>query len=163
MSTEAERRAAGTASERDSRGADHGLDLFTRFSDAIAHATGTSRVFVGATAIVLLWLVSGPLFGFSNTWQLLVNTATTVLTFLMVFVIQSTQNRDSAALHLKLDVIIDALSEASDSVVGAEHESDRDIEKRRERLEERIAELDAGPNGRQPAPSGDAGRYSKDA
>lgn len=119
------------------------LDAFTRFSSAIAHATGTSRVFVAATVAVLVWLVSGPLFHFSNTWQLLVNTATTVLTFLMVFVIQSTQNRDSAALHLKLDVLIDALSEASDSFVGAEHQSDDDIEARRKRLEDRIAEADA--------------------
>jgi low affinity Fe/Cu permease len=162
MNTEAERPALGGATEPDAAEGDHSLDLFTRFSDAIAHATGTSRVFVGATAIVLLWLVSGPLFAFSNTWQLLVNTGTTVLTFLMVFVIQSTQNRDSAALHLKLDVIIDALSEASDSVVGAEHESDRDIEERRKRLEDRIAELDARPNGRQAARSGDA-RSGKDA
>ena len=83
------------------------------------------------------------------------NAATTVLTFLTVFVIQSTQNRDSAALHLKLDVIIDALSEASDSVVGAEHGSDRDIhQERRKRFEDRVVELDARANGRADARDG---------
>lgn len=151
MNTDAD--LAGGSSSRADRTDKARLDAFTRFSSAVAHATGTSRVFVGATLAVLVWLVSGPLFHFSNTWQLLVNTATTVLTFLMVFVIQSTQNRDSAALHLKLDVIIDALSEASNSFVGAEHQSDDDIEARRERLEDRIAEADAAATGSEPQPS----------
>ena len=146
-------RAGGPGAQSD-QGSDRvQLDAFTRFSGAVAHATGTSRVFVAATIAVLVWLVSGPLFHFSNTWQLLVNTATTVLTFLMVFVIQSTQNRDSAALHLKLDVLIDALSEASNSFVGAEHESDADIEARRTRLEERIAEADGAATGNEPRSS----------
>lgn len=132
-------------------------DLFTRFSDSVARATGTSFAFVGSTAAMVVWLVSGPLFHFSDTWQLVVNTGTTVLTFLMVFVIQATQNRDSAALHLKLDTIIDALAGASDSVVGAEHLPHRDIDRQREALEEEIARLDAaGRNGgRQVARNGE--------
>lgn len=87
------------------------MDLKARFvkiSQKIAELTGQPYVFVGAVAMIVLWAVSGPLFGFSDTWQLIVNTSTTIITFLMVFLIQSTQNRDTEALHLKLDELIRA-------------------------------------------------------
>ena len=78
---------------------------------------------------VTIWLVSGPIFHFSDTWQLVVNTATTVLTFLMVFVIQSSLNRDSLALHLKLDELVRVTGEATDRVMGAERLSEKEIER----------------------------------
>ena len=79
---------------------------FTRFSRATARASGTPAAFILACAVIAIWGVSGPLFGWSDTWQLVVNTGTTIVTFLMVFLIQSTQNRDSEAVHIKLDELL---------------------------------------------------------
>ena len=79
---------------------------FTRFSKATAHATGKPATFVIACVVILAWAVSGPLFHWSDTWQLVVNTGTTIVTFLMVFLIQSTQNRDAEAVHIKLDELL---------------------------------------------------------
>lgn len=79
---------------------------FTRFTKATAHAAGRPASFSLAVAIVLAWAVTGPVFGFSDTWQLVINTGTTVITFLMVFLIQSTQNRDAKAVQVKLDELI---------------------------------------------------------
>jgi low affinity Fe/Cu permease len=79
---------------------------FTRLAKTIAHATGQPATFALAAFVVIAWAVSGPLFGFSDTWQLVINTGTTIVTFLMVFLIQSTQNRDTEAVHIKLDELL---------------------------------------------------------
>lgn len=83
-------------------------ESFVRISQRIAELTGHPFTFIGALAVIIVWAVCGPIFGFSDTWQLIINTSTTIITFLMVFLIQSTQNRDTEALHLKLDELIRA-------------------------------------------------------
>jgi low affinity Fe/Cu permease len=93
---------------------------FERFASRVSRWAGHSFAFFAAMVIVVGWAVSGPIFGFSDTWQLVINTGTTVLTFLMVFLIQNTMNRDSAALHLKLDELISVTSQARDALIGAE-------------------------------------------
>ncbi len=85
---------------------------FARIAGKVAEWTGSSYAFIAAALLVLAWLVTGPVFGFSDTWQLVINTGTTIVTFLMVFLIQNTQNRDTRALHLKLDELMRALPEA---------------------------------------------------
>ncbi|ADH91247.1 protein of unknown function DUF1452 [Ancylobacter novellus DSM 506] len=80
--------------------------FFTRFAQWVAVQAGKPTTFAGAAAIIVLWAISGPFFGFGDTWQLVINTSTTIITFLMVFVIQNSQNRDTAALHIKLDELI---------------------------------------------------------
>jgi len=109
-------------------------ESFSRWSARIALTSGYWQTFVLMTGICVVWALSGPLFGFSDTWQLVINTATTVLTFLMVFLIQNTQNRDALAVHLKLDELIRAVAEAKNDVITAEVQSDS-------RLTERIAEM----------------------
>jgi low affinity Fe/Cu permease len=93
---------------------------FSRFARRAAHHAGQAYTFILATAVVVLWLVSGPLFGFSDTWQLVINTGTTVVTFLMVFVIQNTQNRQEAAMHRKIDELITHLPGPRDELAGIE-------------------------------------------
>ena len=109
--------------------------LFARFATATARATGSPLAFICCVAAVFLWAVSGPFFGFSETWQLVINTGTTIVTFLMVFLIQNTQNRDGAALQAKLDEILRVLEKARNEFVGIEHLTDDEIEKIREALE----------------------------
>ncbi len=104
-------------------------DLFRRIARAGSAVFGSAWAFIGAIAIILLWAVSGPLFHFSDTWQLIINTGTTIVTFLMVFLIQNTQNRDSKALHLKLDELLCAIREARTGLVGLEHLPDSDLDK----------------------------------
>jgi low affinity Fe/Cu permease len=101
---------------------------FDAFSSVVARKTGHPGAFILAALGIMIWLISGPIFHFSDTWQLVVNTATTVLTFLMVFVIQNSLNRDSLALHLKLDELVRVTSEATDRVMGAERLSEQEIE-----------------------------------
>ena len=101
-------------------------NIFTHFANAVAHAAGKPITFGIAVLGVVAWAVSGPFFGFSETWQLLVNTTTTIITFLMVFVLQNTQNRDSAALHAKLDELI-LVGKAENSFIGAERLSEHEI------------------------------------
>ena len=103
--------------------------LFSKFTRWAANLTGTRWAFSGATLIILTWLVSGPLFGFSDTWQLVINTATTIVTFLMVFLIQNTQNRDSVAMQLKLDELIRASKGAHLALLDLEELSQDDLEK----------------------------------
>jgi low affinity Fe/Cu permease len=100
--------------------------IFTHFSSAIAHAAGKPVTFVLACAIIIAWAVSGPVFGFSDTWQLVINTGTTIITFLMVFVIQNTQNRDGKALQAKLDELIRA-SAAHNTFIGIEHLTEEEL------------------------------------
>jgi low affinity Fe/Cu permease len=98
------------------------------FSQAITRFTGTSRAFGLALGVVLIWALLGPVFGFSNTWQLVINTSTTIVTFLMVFLIQRTQNKDSLAIHLKLSEIVSALEGASNRLIDVEALSEKDLE-----------------------------------
>ena len=93
---------------------------FTRFASAVSRGSGSPAAFLVAGAIVLAWLVSGPFFGYSDTWQLVINTGTTIVTFLMVFLIHATQNRDAEAAQLKLDEIIRSLKGAHNVFVGLE-------------------------------------------
>lgn len=90
---------------------------------------GSAWAFSAAVLVILLWLVTGPVFHFSDTWQLIINTATTVVTFLMVFLIQNTQNRDAKAMHLKLDELIRALKGARNQLVDLENLSDEELKK----------------------------------
>jgi low affinity Fe/Cu permease len=101
--------------------------LFAKFATAISHATGSPIAFILCVAAVLLWAIAGPFFGFSETWQLVINTGTTIITFLMVFLIQNTQNRDGAALQTKLDEIIRS-SDAEDQFMGIETMTDKELE-----------------------------------
>jgi len=100
--------------------------IFRKISAKISNAAGTAYAFIFAFLIVILWATSGPLFDFSDTWQLVINTGTTIVTFLMVFLIQNTQNRDSKAVHLKLDELIRA-TKARDAFVDLEDLSDDEL------------------------------------
>jgi len=103
--------------------------LFARFARWVERQVGRSSTFVLAIAVVLLWAVSGPLFGWSDTWQLVINTGTTIVTFLMVFVIQNTQSRDTQAMQLKLDELIRVNEMARNSLINSEEMSDIDVER----------------------------------
>lgn len=129
---------------------------FDRFSKWIAQFAGHSVAFAAAVALIGLWLITGPLFSFSNTWQLVINTATTIVTFLMVFVIQNTQNRDGAAVQIKLDELIRAMNGAHNALLDLEELSEAEIEAFRNkylqlaedaRSEVRRAESDTGTPG----------------
>ena len=100
---------------------------FTTFASKVAKLTGHPLTFVTATAGIVLWALLGPVFHFSNTWQLVVNTATTIITFLMVFLIQDSQNRDSAAIQIKLDELIRAQKDANNALLDIEELDEKDI------------------------------------
>ncbi len=112
--------------------------LFTRIATAIAHTAGQPLAFLLAVSVILVWVVTGPVFGFSDTWQLVINTGTTIVTFLMVFLIQNSQNRDAAAMQAKLDELIRALADARAEFIGIEHLPDTEIEEIRTSLEEEV-------------------------
>ncbi|RIX74101.1 low affinity iron permease family protein [Acidovorax cavernicola] len=100
--------------------------LFDSFANAVARWTGSPATFLICVIVVVAWAVAGPFFGFSETWQLVINTGTTIVTFLMVFLIQNTQNRDSAALQTKLDELI-RTSDAEDDFIGIERLTDKEL------------------------------------
>ena len=102
--------------------------FFSRFAYIVAHAAGTPAAFLLATAFIILWAALGPMFGFSDTWQLVVNTATTIITFLMVFLIQATQNRDTMALQVKLAELIIAMKGAENRIAAVEELSEDELE-----------------------------------
>jgi low affinity Fe/Cu permease len=108
---------------------------FARFAKWTAHAAGHPLAFLAAVLIIAGWAITGPIFGFSDTWQLVINTGTTIVTFLMVFVIQNTQNRDGAAIQLKLDELIRAASGAHTALLDLEELTERDLEHLRARYE----------------------------
>jgi len=110
--------------------------LFTRIATLIATAAGQPLSFLLALGVVIGWAVSGPIFQYSDTWQLVINTGTTIVTFLMVFLIQNSQNRDGAAMQAKLDEILRAIKEARSEFIGIEHLTDVQIEQIRTALEQ---------------------------
>ena len=116
--------------------------IFDRFARWIERQLGRSTTFSLAFLSIVLWSVTGPFFGWSDTWQLVINTGTTIVTFLMVFVIQNTQNRDTQALHLKLDELIRVNSTARDSLMGLEEKSELEVEKVKSEFVELAATAD---------------------
>jgi low affinity Fe/Cu permease len=112
-------------------------DAFRVFARRSSMMLGSAWAFAGAVLVILVWILTGPTFHFSDTWQLIINTATTVITFLMVFLIQNTQNRDAKAVHLKLDEMIRALKGARNQLVDLEDLSDEELKK----LEEQFQQL----------------------
>jgi low affinity Fe/Cu permease len=128
-------------------------DLFRRFAHAVSHAAGSAWSFAIALAVIIVWAAAGPVFGFSDTWQLIINTGTTIVTFLMVFLIQNTQNRDAQAIHLKLDELIRAVKGARNQLIDLEEMSDEQLDSLREEfhriqqthdvdLDQHLAEID---------------------
>lgn len=113
--------------------------LFSRFAKKSARVAGLPNTFFVAVFIILIWAVSGPFFDFSDTWQLVINTSTTIITFLMVFLIQNTQNRDSAAVQLKLDELIRATKAAHDSLMDLEELEEDELEQIRKKYEDAAA------------------------
>lgn len=112
---------------------------FTRFSQLASHITGRPRSFFFAVAVIVIWAICGPLFDYSDTWQLVINTGTTIVTFLMVFVIQNTQNRDTAAMHIKIDELIRVTEKARDVLLDLEELDESELETLRQDYE-RLAE-----------------------
>lgn len=108
-------------------------DFFTRISNWTSRTAGHPLAFILAFGIILAWVITGPMFNFSNTWQLVINTATTIVTFLMVFLIQSTQNRDTVALQLKLDELIYVTKRAHNALLDVEELSEGELENIRKR------------------------------
>src|SRR5687768_10918847 len=117
-------------------GNSHNVSLFARFARSTATASGRPVTFALAAAVIVVWGVTGPIFKFSDTWQLVINTGTTIVTFLMVFLIQNTQNRDSHAVQLKLDELIRAVSGAHNALLDLEELEETDLERFRARYEE---------------------------
>ena len=108
---------------------------FAHFATRASTFAGHYVTFLAAVAVILVWAVTGPLFGFSETWQLVINTGTTIVTFLMVFLIQNTQNRDALAVHLKLDEIINAIEAADNTLMRAEDETVEELEALKQKYE----------------------------
>jgi low affinity Fe/Cu permease len=109
--------------------------FFTWFAGRISAFAGQPVAFFIAVSLIVIWGVTGPIFQYSDTWQLVINTATTIITFLMVFLIQNSQNRDAAAMQAKLDELLRAVPDARGAFIGIEHLTDAEIEKIREALE----------------------------
>lgn len=102
-------------------------DLFRKFAHRTSQIVGSSWSFIAAVVIIVVWGMSGPIFHYSDTWQLVINTSTTIITFLMVFLIQNTQNRDARAIHLKLDELIKATKGASNTIIDLDELSDEQL------------------------------------
>ncbi len=112
-------------------------DIFTRFTTKVSAVLGHAWVFISALIILLVWGITGPLLGFSDTWQLIINTGTTIITFLMVFIIQNTQNRDNLAINLKLDAIMQKTGISAEKLMAAEDESDKKLERETKRMKQK--------------------------
>lgn len=122
--------------------------LFIRFATLTAKIAGKPWTFIACVGIVLVWALSGPIFKFNETWQLVINTGTTIITFLMVFLIQNTQNRDGAAMQAKLDELIYAVRRADARFIGIEHLTERELDKILEEVEKRGLEVHSGKPAR---------------
>ncbi|WP_449253255.1 low affinity iron permease family protein [Brevundimonas naejangsanensis] len=118
--------------------------LFNHLANATAKLAGRPWTFIICVAVVLVWAVTGPVFGFNETWQLVINTGTTIVTFLMVFLIQSTQNRDAAAMHAKMDELIYAVRKADSRFIGIEHLTDKELAIILDEVEKRALDIHAG-------------------
>ena len=114
--------------------------LFNRFAKWASHTAGRPVAFAAALSIIVLWAVTGPIFAFDNTWQLVINTRTTIVTFLMVFLIQNSQNRDTSALQVKIDELIRVLDKADNRLLDLEELGDKDLEAKRQEYEVFAAE-----------------------
>ena len=125
------------------------VSFFTRFAKTIAAVTGKPATFMLAVACIIVWAVTGPIFNFSDTWQLIINTGTTIITFLMVFLIQNTQNRDTEALQIKLDELIRSMKGARNEMIELEELDEKELVKIRgeylklaEEAKEQVEEID---------------------
>ncbi len=118
--------------------------FFTRVATGISVAAGQPLTFLLAVGVIVVWAITGPIFHFSDTWQLIINTGTTIVTFLMVFLIQNAQNRDASAMQAKLDELLRAVTKARDQFIGVEHLTEREIEMIRRALEKEAKD----PNSR---------------
>jgi low affinity Fe/Cu permease len=125
--------------------------IFTRFAKATSRAVGQPMAFAIATGALLIWAISGPLFGFSDTWQLVINTGTTIVTFLMVFLIQNTQNRDAEAIHVKLDELIRSHKTAHNALLDLEDLEEEELDRIRSSYEELAAKARGEIKRRKPA------------
>ena len=112
-------------------------DIFTKFTTTVSAWLGRPWVFVSALGILVLWGITGPLLGFSDTWQLIINTGTTIVTFLMVFIIQNTQNRDNLALNIKQDAIMNKLGITDEDLIEAEDDTDVHLEHRKKGVQKK--------------------------
>jgi low affinity Fe/Cu permease len=129
-------------------------EIFRKFAGAVSRWAGSSWAFTLAILVLCIWAVSGPIFHFSDTWQLVINTGTTIVTFLMVFLIQNTQNREARAINLKLDEIIRSIQEAHNSLIDLENASEEQLEEVEQQFKEISEEIqDEQPafNGQHPA------------
>jgi low affinity Fe/Cu permease len=135
--------AVSPASELGARTENGGISAkFAHVANRTAILAGNYKTFIVMVGIVLLWAISGPLFKFSTTWQLVINTGTTIVTFLMVFLIQNTQNRDSLAMHLKLDEIIRVIDAADDKLMSAEDVTDEELAQLKESYQALVDEAE---------------------
>ena len=116
-------------------------DLFRRFATRTSEAVGTPAAFVVGLTVIVVWGLTGPFFGYSDSWQLVVNTATTIITFLMVFLIQATQNRDAKAIHLKLDELLRGVQGARTAMVALENCTDEELAELQEEFDRLHARL----------------------
>lgn len=126
-------------------------ETFRTFAAAVSAAAGTPWAFIAALGIIVVWAVTGPMFGFSDTWQLVINTGTTIVTFLMVFLIQNTQNRDAKAIHLKLDELIHGVEGARNRLVDLESLTDDELEDLQQHFERIRARAAAGGGDKEAA------------
>jgi low affinity Fe/Cu permease len=134
-------------------------ELFRKFAHNVSQIVGTSWVFILAVLIIVVWAVTGPMFGYSDTWQLVINTGTTIITFLMVFLIQNTQNRDAKAIHLKLDELIKGVKGARTGLVNLEELSDEELE----RLQREFSKLQQKANHKNKIDTAELGKMEVEA
>lgn len=130
-------------------------EQFRKFAESTSRAAGSPWAFCTAVALVLVWAISGPVFGFSDTWQLVINTGTTIVTFMMVFLIQNAQNRDSLTLQLKLDELLCAMKGAQDGMVNLEDLSEENLGRLREHFREIAHNEEASGRGASASASAD--------
>lgn len=126
-------------------------DFFHKFAHKTSSVVGSPWLFMAALVTILVWGVTGPIFGFSDTWQLIINTGTTIVTFLMVFMIQNTQNRDALAIHLKLDELIRAVKGARNRLVDLEELTDEELERLQREFQRLHQDEEAKENGQHSA------------